>query len=454
MRYFLPILLFCFIASANALMAQSFSADAFLPPAQATTPAKEAELRKVADPGAVVEAPGPVTEKPAVKANSAQDAINAFVDRRTSGVTELLFPSGYGFAATGTAVYQIHESDVTTRIDKRNAYVKAYAEARKELTQALNGISNNGKEKLAESSTTIDTSSERTLTNDVTSTTEDINQVVNGLLRGYVVYDVYDDINENQVFVTIVTTPKTQGRYERPDSSSVIASSVAEGLNEVIAEASNGLVPPVGGRIIFVPATAEVAFVGFGSSVVRRDKDKALQAKHNLRAERIAKIRATDSLSGIINSDRITATENLDEETKELIKDYDEITKNDPIYQPNTDSKNYKVLAERKKEFVNSQSLSSVITSIRKGTIPPGVKVEGWRDDNNEYAYAMAVYLPSASARAEDAGAKMRESVINQSSSSTHQSQSLEKEPIDLAPINDTPVTQGPSGRVHDENDL
>jgi hypothetical protein len=440
------------LAFNGALFAQSFSAEDFLAPVQAATTANEEELRKIKDPQAVKEGESPNTGQKAIMANSQQDALNAFVKQKSVGFTEIIFPSGFGFAAKGVAVYQIHESNVTTRIDKRNAYAKAYIDATNQLAQALYGLPNEAKTKISELTSTVDTSNQATLTNSQAQSNEKIQQSLDNLIRGYVVYDVMDDVENNTVSVTIVTSPKTQGHYERPDPNTLVADSILNGLNEVVAETKNALVPPIGGKTIFVPSTGEIAFVGFGSAVVTLDADKALQAKHNLNAEKMARIRATNSLSEIINGNRVLSSVSIENQTLELVKDYDEITKNSSLNKVDIESKNFQALAERKKEFLNNQTFSSTVTNISKGTIPPGVKVEGWLDDQNAFAYGIAVYIPSLTDQAQKAQMKMLEGTINQSKLRPMIAQKLEARSPE--PLNAAPVTQGPTGQVQSNDAL
>jgi hypothetical protein len=427
--------------------AQSFSVADFMPPAQAASPSDEAALRQVNNEAAVTTGTGAISGQPAVTAASAQDAINAYLAQRSAGFTELQFPSGFGFAATGVSSYAKHNSVVAARLDQRNAYNRAYTQAKKNLTQGLYGLSSEGQNKIAESMDNIDQASQGTLTRAETLTTEKIRQRLDGLLRGYVVYDVYDDFENTAVYVTIVTTPKTQGHFERPDSNALTAASVQTGLEQVVAEAKKGLVPPVGGRTVLVPATGELAFVGFGSSVVRQDKDKALQAKQNLNAEKIAQMRAIDALVGIITGDVITGKDSLDAQTKDLIADFEKTAADDPLAKPAPGSQGYKTLAERKKEFLSLESNSSLVASLRKGQLPPGVKSQGWRDPENAFAYTLAVYLPSASGRADQARESMNKGQIVTKPASG--------DPAGAATaLPEGKLTQGPSGRVQSDDAL
>jgi hypothetical protein len=447
MKYLsLTILLIAFVFS-NNLSAQSFSADAFLPPAQAETDVQAEELLAVQEPDAVKTETGVITGQPAVVAATPQDAINAYLEQdHTSGFAEFRFPSGLGFIATGAGFYKKHDNPTTTRIEQRNAYNKAFMEAKKNLTEGFYGLSNDGKTALAQSMSNIDTSSGGTLTNTADLTDEAIRQSVEGLIRGFVVYHVKDDIDNSTVVVSIVSTPKTRGLLERPDNSSIIADSVRDGLNSVIAEAKNGLVPPIGGKTIFVPATGELAYIGFGSAVVRFDNDPALQARHRVNAERIASARAKDSLCGIIIGDTITSSSQIDSQMIDIIKDYNEISADDPLNSPNDGSSGYQALTERKKEFLSQESNSLTITSIREGNLPPGLNAQTWLDKDKTFAYAMAVYLPSASNNAAAARDRMMQGTIvqNHGPSSGGTAQAPNQRPVPSAP----PATAGPSGTV------
>jgi hypothetical protein len=443
----LPAALLATLLAAAPCAAQTFSADDFLPPAEAPSSGEESGRREVKDPAAVSEGTGQVTGAPAVSAATPQDAVNAHLARRSAGFAEFSFPSGYGFVATGVSTYTKHENPTAARIDQRNAYVRAYTAAKKHLTEGLYGLSSEGKTRVAESMTNLDQASGQTATRAETLTSEEITQRVEGLLRGYVVYDVQDDFANSTVYVTVVTTPKTQGHYERPSPDALAAASVNEGLEQVLAEARKGLVPPVGGRTIFVPSTGELAFVGFGSAAVRADADAALQAKHNLNAERIAKMRAADSLLGVILGDKVTAADKLDSQTRDLVADFEKASRDDPLGREAADSATYRALSERRREFASAETSSSAVTSLRSGVVPPGVRSQGWRDPENAFAYAIAVYLPSASSRADRARESMEQGTIVQPPSG-------QGSPAAPTAPNGPPIAPGPSGRVQGDDGL
>jgi hypothetical protein len=449
MRFCLISIVTVFLLSAPCAFAASLSADDFLPPAQAKTPEQEKELKTVQKPEAVKQEAGALTGKTAVSAASPQDAINAYIKQRSIGFSELVFPSGFGFVATGTGTYGKQPNVISGRIAQRNAYLKAFMDAKRHLAEGLFGLTNAGKTKLAETLSTIDQGSGGTLINAADRTSESISQQVEGMLRGFVVYDVFDDFDAGQVFVTIVTTPKTQGHFKRPDMDSISAASVREGLEQIITEVNKGLTPPVGGKTIFVPQTGELAFIGFGSAVVRKDNDKALQGKLNLNAERIAKMRAADALCGIIIGDSMTARSKLDSEVSSMVKDYDEVAKDDPTAAKDPNAPAFRQLQQRKKEFLATESTSTDITSIRKGVMPAGVKTQSWFDDDKYFAYGMAIYLPSATARASGAAKSMQQGQIIQQPGAGGSSATPGANQPDAGTLK-----QGPSGRVQSNDAL
>ena len=77
----------------------------------------------------------------------------------------------------------------------------------------------------------------------------------------------------------------------------------------MLAEIQSGVVPPVDGRIVSVPETGEIAFVGFGSEIVRPSDNKKTNANNRTNARRRASLRAEASLCGIIRGDTVTASD-------------------------------------------------------------------------------------------------------------------------------------------------
>ena len=210
-------------------------------------------------------------------------------------------------------------------------------------------------------------------------------------------YDIFDDTDATRVYITIVSTPTTQRQFDRPEPSNVSAASMQEGLAQVFAEIENSLTSPVGGRTVFVPATGEIAFVGFGSAVVGRDDNRATQARLELNSERIALVRAKDALCEILLGETLEGSEGLDSELAEATRTFNELTRDDPLVVHNPNHPGYVKLQDRQASFKAAEIYQSVVESARQGVLPPGVRQQSWLDEDGSFAYAIAVYVPSVS---------------------------------------------------------
>lgn len=354
-----------------------------------------------------------------VAAATAQDAINAAVqenkrqlkdgDTREVGAKMVKFPSGLGFVASGLASYTTAENPVATRIAQRKAYVVAFTQAKKNLAEILGGLSNEGKETVRQALVNINLPKEE-MNSVSTQSDEALKQVVEMMLRGFVIYEVEDNTDANTVYVSIATTPKTRGKLARPASNALEVDDIREGLNQVITEVRSGLAPPVGGRIIMIRSTGETAFVGFGSAVVRTSGSAAIQAKLNLDAQKVAGMRSKDALCGLMIGDQATWEGNVRESLQEENREFESATADDPLarQQPEAAQK----LEQARRDFVSRYESTDLYQSVRRGVLPPGIATKTWFDDDHAWAYGMSVYVPSATNAAAQSGREMREGSI------------------------------------------
>jgi hypothetical protein len=359
-----------------------------------------------------------------VEAATAQDAVNAAVQLNKTevakegpdetkpqhGVKMVVFPSGLGYVATGAASYRVVENPVATRISQRNAVIVAFTEAKKLLAVKLKGMSNEGKDTIRKALANVETK-DQSLTNFSEQTESSVEQSVEALLRGFVVHEVYDDAKNNTVFVSIVTTPKTRGKLARPAPNQIEAESLRDGVNKMLIQVKSGLVPPVGGGVVTVPTTGETAFIGFGSTVVRENDNSAVQAKLNVNALRTASAYASDSLCGLIIGDQTAWQGKTLESHKDEHKEFEESGKDDPL---NPNSQEQKKLDAVREAFVAKMEMTDIYTSARKGVLPPGIEVKTWFDEDNTWAYGMAIYIPSATNLAAGVAKEMDEAKILQ----------------------------------------
>ncbi|MDO5553284.1 MAG: hypothetical protein Q4G68_05945 [Planctomycetia bacterium] len=398
-----------------------------------------------------------------VTAESAQDAINVAVQENKGGTREIgctciKFGSGLGYVATGQGTYRNMPNPTASRLSKRQAYVTAFIMAKKTLAEYLGGLSVNNVNTLKESFDSINTS-EGSTHNLSTEATETNEQIVDAILRGFVVYSVEDVLQEQTVYVTIVTTPKTLGKLTRLSTAYIEADSIREGLTQVIAEVKNGIVPPVGGKAIQVVATGEMAFVGFGSHVIETNTSKAIQARMKLSASKIAEARAKAALCGLIVGNQTYWKGLINVEQADTFKGF-EVTE-DPVNENRVN--NIDKLENARQDFFNKTKNSDLYLDVQKGILPPGVTQKTWTDSENAWVYSMAVYIPSVTQQAADFKTQMDDAILVQplqpqpvadpitdSDDSENHSQKMDSEIIREG----NGTEQGPSGQVTDPNDL
>ena len=103
---------------------------------------------------------------------------------------------------------------------------------------------------------------------------------------------------------------------------------------------------------------------------------------------------------------------------------------------------------------------NDVYTSARKGILPPGINTKTWLDDDNSWAYAMSVYVPSLTDAAAQTGKEMKESKIVQpirdggvgKGSESRTGFTDEKDTRIKGPAKDE--KPGPTGKVGKDKDL
>jgi hypothetical protein len=391
------------------------------------------------------EVAGKVTEENGViAAETAQDGFNHanqeldFVQQNFKTVE---FPSGIGFLAGASHSYQIHENPDATMLEKRLAYVIAYTKAKAELARGLRGGESRAQEKLLEHMDNVITSTD-TVANIAQGYEEDIVQATEALLRGYVIYDVRDNQNSKTVSVTIASSNKTIAAAANISGGLVQSASINEGLDYILKQVNNGLVPPMGGRVITVPATGETAIVSFGSDIIRHHDNSNVEATMRQAAQRAAKMRALDAMVGIIEGDEMAWQGGLMTSQEFQSQDYEEIRNN------NGEIVERRILAETKQTFTTQIQQTDAYQSFREGRFPPGVNTKLFEDGS--WMYAVSVYLPSMSQKAEDFYEKMQNPEAGSSGGGEKEGKVLSDE----YKSGDNEAEQGPSGEVSPSEEL
>jgi hypothetical protein len=362
-------------------------------PAGSDSPDK---AREVTNPVAVTTTENAQLGEMVVSAETTQDAVNATQQQLIDsgdGATFISTPSGVGAVAVGYGSYSAEFTNPNTKlIEQRQAYLAATIEARVALAEFLKGISIEGHQELVKQFDMVDMS-EGSLANIGTYSTESITERVNGMLRGVVIYDVQDNPESGDVSVTVVTTPKTQGAIQFTSDGNLTAHSLENGLEVIFAEIRGGLVPPDGGRIVTVPSSGQIAWVGFGSEINRINDNKEVQRESKRAAIDTAKMRARRSLLAVINGEDINKESVLNQSFSKEIQQFEKI----PGVEGEAGIQGKE--AEEISAFAE-QTKMTVMGSSTIGKLPEGVKVVSYQSRDGSWSYAVATYWAEASAAA------------------------------------------------------
>jgi hypothetical protein len=391
-------------------------------PIRAAAPTAADFLPIEAGGAAEVEKPAAVKvdeENDRVEAASGQDAANAATAETTKSLASspassaacfMSFPSGCGVLATGKATYRVVPNAELSRIAQRRAFVQAFMWAKKEMAQFLDGLSNEARDEISKTVSRLIEAENDSATNRITEEVSVLRQDVSKLLKGFVVYEINDEQKDGlgTVYVSIAASPATCLKTGRKATGFVSEATLAEGIERMLLEIRQGVVAPVGGRIIEVPGTGETAFVGFGAAVVGESKDPETRAELLAEAERSAKMYAGDALCGILRGDLAAWTGSIVEKHRNSFKEFVDAQQGDPLNAEEDGS--MQRLSEAVSSMVNTRVNNDILTSARSGRVPGGVPIKTWMDDDKHWAYAVAIYFPSASNKARDVGKMMDES--------------------------------------------
>ena len=410
------------------------SAADFLPPAKGGT-------KKVKNRDAVKIKDNVVT------AETAQDALNEAMsaniaslsgqkgsggDLSDIGFKWVEFGSGVGLLATGMGTYTEVPNPNASRLAQRAAYVVAYTNAKATIAQSLSGVTIDDSETIATATRQINTD-----TAYESATKEELDEMLRQsaslLLKGYVTYSI-DEVLDTEdprvrfVFVSLASTPKTQSLITRQGAMRQV-DTMLTGIDDVMEEVQNGLVPPVGGRVITVAETGETAIVGFGSALIQSSPSRALVAKNRLTARKIAEARARSSLFGIIGGDSVLWQTGVNTKTKTEFSD---------IANYSVDQESGHAAVEEASQalssaFSDATSTSDAVRSLRRGQLPPGIQSRTWENEDGFWVYSMMVYYPELTDFSAAFAKQMREADL-------------------IAPVNDTGIapktTRTIDGRV------
>lgn len=369
----------------------AITVDDFLPPVQggSTELTEAASLTRSADDEVI--------------ANDLQDGLNyatklIWEEQLGDGFRAVVFPSGTGYIAGATSSYSVYENINATLIAKRAAYLTAYYSAKSYLAQGLNGYFTRKKEAL-ESSVASLNDSEKNVGGFYEYQYEETEQVVEAMLRGYVTYEVRDTAKENsgEVYVSIVISPKTLAAVNQLSDGVVSSSDLKTSLQFILNDIEAGVVPPVGGKVIYVPEDGTMAVVAFGSAIARYSSNEVLANEYKKAAIEVARMRASQTLVDILNGDKNIWKSGFEERT--LRAEFDNMDEVIAKADEMRSARSTTTAETMSSEFLNLFSRDKNYESVSSGLVPPGTMIRVAMEESVEsngygWVFAIAVYYP------------------------------------------------------------
>jgi hypothetical protein len=371
-------------------------------------------------------------------------AHQALIDDDEDGIKMIQVGSGTGILSIGSASYNTYDNMNATLLSKRGAYNQAYLIAKKQLIENMKGVEHQCGNVVTATMDVIDTGVE-SVANEQTDMMEACKESVSGSLAGFVTYDVYDNNDEKSVRVSLISTPKTRSQIKGNRGAVAVTSEPNAIFQQVISDVKSGVLPPVGAKVLTHADSGEVIVLGYGSAIIRGNKNNKVARKLKGVAKSQSQTRARSALLATMQGEKVYWQGSFDEKQMEGTQqfEYDDPNLNDP--------QQVKVLEEDRNVFLNQLQTSDEYATISKGKLPPGVSVKSFTSDDGLWQYSVAVYAPSLEATARQAAKEMagnNGNTLNGMSRSGHKIKAV-------GGLNEQAANpQGASGKVASEEEL
>ena len=424
----------------NNVVAQNLDLDSFLAPVQ----------------GGSETVQGDVEVGETVHAETMQDGLNAangLLAENGDGVLLVSTKTGLGTIARASASYNTYQNINATMLSKRGAYFRAHQEAKRQLLVNFDGVQNSCEGAVNDDLVVIDTGVESTA-NTLTKTSEVCKETISGLLAAFVVFDVDDNVNEQEVSISVASSTKTRSAFSRLGEAVIQTGDPNAAFQNLMVEIARFATPPMGARMITAPETGEQVVVGFGSSIIRTNKNKSVAKRLAKAAKSNADTRARNALVQFLQGDKLYWEGGFDESQIEGSEQFtipvdEEGNVGDP-----------QVLDNERNVFLNVLTDSQAYSTVAAGKVPPGVRTRSFKSEDGYWHFSVAVFQQSATAQARQASrenkaasGKLDQMEAQQGSggSAGRASRALKLEGgLTSGGLN----PQGPSGQVSDKDDF
>lgn len=408
--------------------AQAISLDEFVPPVEG---------------GPVNESAAVSQDDDVIQAENMQDglgyAYKQIMDDGGEGILTVQTKTGMGIISTSTVNYNRFENINATMLSKRGAYVRAFTKAQAQMVKYLEGFENNCETALSDQTVVIDTGVESTA-NSGSSLQEQCAETAKGVLAGFITYKLDDDAKDDAVTVSLASSTKTRAAVTRVGGAVIVSSDPKKAFEHIAKEVTIGVVPPLGAKLIHNPENGESIVIGFGSAIVRQNKDKAMMRKMIAMANKQSQIRANNALVAFLKGSEVYWKGGFEESQVESAQQFEIPT------DENGQAMDPVVFDDTRNVFLNTVSSSDDYSVITGGNLPAGVKTKTYKSEDGYWVNTIAIYMPSATVEAQQASRENR-GVSGQ----TPQTRKLQIEG-GLAPSSENP--KGPSGTTVRGNDF
>ncbi|MDP7591617.1 MAG: hypothetical protein QF552_02760 [Litorilituus sp.] len=366
-------------------------------------------------------------------------AHQTLIEEEEDGIKMIKVGSGMGILSVGSASYQNFNNYNASLLSKRGAYNKAFLIAKKQFVANMKGVSLICSNVASASMDVIDSGNE-SVANTGDRQTESCVESVSGSLAGYVTFDVDDDIDEKLVRVSLISTPKTRAQIRQQAGAVAVTTAPNQIFKHIVSDLKSGILPPVGAKVLTNPETGENYVMGFGSAIVRTNKNKTLSRKLKTVAKRQSETRARSALLGTLKGEKVYWDGSFDEKQMDKNTQFN--------YAPETlDPTQVAVLDEEQSTFINQLKTTDDYSTLTQGKLPPGVSTKSFVSNDGNWQYTVAVYAPSLEKTAQKSNKQMN-------SSSTSRAKTTHKINAHSGQSEKGKNTRAASGQVSKSGDL
>lgn len=309
-----------------------------------------------------------------------QDAVDGAIARiGGTGSAFVATPHGVGVVAQSERSFAGRSPNpLLARLDERVAVLLAVLESRVELVGALSGLGSEGEAAMRGQWGAVEAWPGAPTAGPA------MEDVVAGFLRGAAVYRV--EVEDEVVRVAVVSTPAMRGgQWVGGAGEVVFCEALDDGLARVFAEIASGVTPTAGGRVVVSPGEGRVAWVGFGSALMREHRDASVEQRLRSRGVDAARLRAQASLQGLLEGGEVEGSSELDQNLQVAIRGLGE------LFEAHGFGDGAGV--ERALETVSRKALAGA----SGGGLPSGVQIGNYEREG--WLYCVAVYVEDVEAR-------------------------------------------------------